>query len=102
MRTHPGTVDQEAEISGGPQALTAFIARLAEIVPSDRPITSQSHLVEDLELDALAFRRLGILMYQHYGIGGVSPASLRAETVTVEGFFQHCILNVLGVERGAE
>jgi len=80
-----------------PPALEVFITYLAEIAPSDQSITSQSHLIEDLEFDAIAFSRLGLLMYERYGIGGIATASLRAENLTVEDFFQHCILNVLGI-----
>jgi hypothetical protein len=86
-----------AELSMRPPALETFISHLAEIAPdADQPITAQSHLIEDLKFEGLAFSRLGLLMYTHYGIGGLSTASL-SENLTVESFFEHCILNVLGV-----
>jgi hypothetical protein len=86
-----------AELSMRPPALETFISHLAEIAPdADQPITAQSHLIEDLKFEGLAFSRLGLLMYTHYGIGGLSTASL-SENLTVESFFERCILNVLGV-----
>jgi hypothetical protein len=85
-----------------PPSLDAFIGYLAEIAESDQPIAPQSHLIEDLDFDAIAFNRLGLLMYERYGIGGLSTASLGSEKLTVEDFFQHCILKVLGIQPEAE
>lgn len=90
------TQSREAELSRHSASLEAFIAYLAEITESNQPITSQSHLIEDLGFDGVAFNRLGLLIYERYGIGGLSTASL-SDNLTVEDFFQHCILNVLGV-----
>jgi hypothetical protein len=84
-------------------ALKTFIDYLAEIAPSSiQPITPQSHLIDDLNFDAIAFGRLGLLMYQPYGIGGISTKSLRSEDLTVEDFFQNCILNALNLPPEAE
>lgn len=92
------TAGQEAR----PPSLEVFIAYLAEIAESDQPITSQSHLIEDLDFDAVAFSRLGLLMYERYGIGGLSTAALGSENLTVEDFFQHCVLDVLGIHQEAQ
>lgn len=86
------------ELSMRPQALDAFIAYLRVIAPNpDQEITPKSHLIDDLDFDPIAFTRLGLLVYEEYGIGGLSPGSLRSENLTVERFFEHCILHVLGV-----
>lgn len=87
-----------AELSMRPPALKAFIGYLSEIAPHPkRQITPQSHLVDDLDFDAIAFSCLGLLVAERYGIGGISTESLKSENLTVEGFFERCILHVLGV-----
>ncbi len=69
--------------------------QLAEIVP-DRPISPESDLIDDLGFDALAFNRLAVLLYERYGMAGLSSASMRSEeSLTVEGFFRNCVLDVL-------
>lgn len=88
-----------AELSMRPAALEAFISYLREIAPyPERQITRQSHFVDDLGFDAIAFSRLGLMVAERYGIGGVSSTSLQSEHLTVEAFFEKCILHVLGVE----
>jgi hypothetical protein len=88
-----------AELSMRPAALETFIGYLREIAPHpERQITPQSHFVDDLDFDAIAFSCLGLMMAERYGIGGVSSASLQFENLTVEAFFEKCILHVLGVE----
>jgi hypothetical protein len=80
-----------------PQALDAFIAYLTEIAPDHKqPITPESHLIDDLNFDAIAFSCLGLLMYERYGIGGVTPETLRSENLTVEEFFLKCIHPIPG------
>ncbi len=81
-------------------SLERFIDQLSEIAPrSDEPISSQSHLLEDLGFDFETVNRLATLLYRSYGIVGISMASLiQEERVTVEAFFQHCVLDVLGVD----
>jgi hypothetical protein len=94
------TARQEAATR--PPSLAAFTGYLIEIIEPDHPISPQSHLIEDLGFDAVAFNRLGVLMYERYGIGGLSTAALEPENLTVEGFFQHCILDVLGLQSGPD
>jgi acyl carrier protein len=81
-----------------PAALEEFIDYLRGIAPHpERQITPQSHFVDDLGFDAIAFSCLGLLVAERYGIGGVSTTSLQSENLTVEAFFEKCILHVLGV-----
>ena len=78
-------------------ALRAFIEELSEIAPDPgRPIAPGSHLIEDLGFDAIAFSRLGLLVYERYGVGGLSTTSLDSERLTVAGFFRNCVLQVDG------
>jgi acyl carrier protein len=78
--------------------IDSLISLLEEIAPrQDQPITSASHLVDDLDFDAMAFSRLGVLIYERYGIGGLSSAAMSPESLTVEGFFQRCVVDVLGL-----
>jgi hypothetical protein len=73
--------------------LGGFIDHLAGITPHpERPITPDSRLLDDLDFDAIAFGSLGLLMAELYGIGGVSTDSLRSENLTVEMFFERCVL----------
>lgn len=102
MSARDRTGNGEADSSASPPSLDSFIADLTEIAESDRPIAPQSHLIEDLDFDAIAFNRLGLLMYERYGIGGLSTASLASEALTVEDFFQRCILDVLGCDAEAK
>lgn len=83
------------------QTLETFIKDLSEIAPNSKaPISARSHLIADLGFDARAFRRLALLLYTRYGVAGLSTASLRFEKhFTVEGFFHHCVLQVLGADR---
>lgn len=70
------------------------MTQLAEIVP-DKPISPESELIDDLGFDALAFGRLAVMLYERYGVGELSAASMRPkEPLTVEGFFRHCVLDV--------
>lgn len=102
MSARDRTANGEADSPANPPSLDSFIADLTEIAESDRRITPQSHLIEDLDFDAIAFSCLGPLMYERYGIGGLSTASLAPETLTVEDFFQSFILDVLGCGVEAE
>lgn len=87
----------DGEPSMHPRGIEAFISCLAKIAPNpDQEINAGSHLIDDLEFDAMAFSRLGVLVYERYGIGGLCAASLRSENLTVEGFFEHCILQNSG------
>jgi hypothetical protein len=89
----------EAESSMHPEGIEAFISCLAKIAPNpDQDIKAGSHLIDDLDFGAMAFSRLGVLVYERYGIGGVCAASLRSENLTVEGFFEHCVLQTLGID----
>lgn len=82
----------DVEPSMHPEGIEAFISCLAKIAPKpDQDINAGSHLIDDLDFGAMAFGRLGVLVYERYGIGGVSAASLQLENLTVEGFFEHCI-----------
>jgi hypothetical protein len=85
-------------------ALELFISQLAEIAPwSKERISPQSHLIEDLGFDSPAFSQLGLLLYERYGIAGLSTASLPdGKHLTVEAFFQHCVLDVLGIDPRAD
>jgi hypothetical protein len=76
-----------------------FMTQLAEIAPdSSKEISPDSDLIADLGFDSLAFTRLGLLLYEYYGVGGLSTASVRSiEQLTVEGFFHRCVLDVLGI-----
>lgn len=90
---------QEAELRVRRLAFTAFISYLSEIVPyPERRITPQSHLVDDLGFDAIAFNRLGLMVAERFEVGGISAESLRSESLTVEGFFEKCIIQVLDFE----
>jgi hypothetical protein len=90
------------EAATHPPSLAAFIGHLIEITEPDHPISPQYHLIEDLGFDAMAFNRLGVLMYERYGIGGLSTVALEPENLTVEGFFQRCILDVVGLRSGSD
>jgi hypothetical protein len=85
-------------------ALQSFMALLTDIAPnSGVPISPDSKLMADLEFDSLAFARLAVLLYEHYGVEGLSTASLRSgEDLTVETFFSNCILDVLSTPRKSE
>src|SRR5262245_16790115 len=78
--------------------LERFMSQLADIAPeSSKPVSPESDLIEDLGFDSLAFSRLALLLYERYGIDGLSTASMRSkERLTVEGFFRHCVLEALG------
>lgn len=75
-----------------------FMTQLAEIAPdSTKTISPDSDLIADLGFDSLAFGRLGLLLFEYYGVGGLSTASVRSiEHLTVECFFRHCVLDVIG------
>jgi hypothetical protein len=81
-------------------SLELFMAQLAEITPARAtPITPESDLIEVLARDDHAFSRLADLLNSHYGVGGLSTASVRSEErVTVESFFRRCVVEVLGLE----
>ncbi len=76
-----------------------FMTQLAEIAPdSAKAISPHSDLIADLGFESLAFNRLGLLLYEYYGVGGFSRASMRSiEHLTVEGIFRRCVLDVLGI-----
>jgi hypothetical protein len=84
-----------------PQApsLDRFMEQLAKIAPpSEEPISPESHLINDLKFDSSTFSLLGLLLYERYGVGGLSTASLpEEEELTVEAFFRRCVLDVLGI-----
>lgn len=85
------------------RALKTFIEELAEIAPAPRrPVKPDSRLIEDLGFDTVAFNRLGLLVYERYGVGGLSTGSLRSEPLTVEAFFNVCVLAVQGADRPAD
>lgn len=71
-------------------SLELFMTRLAEISPRpEKPISPESRLVADLGFDSLAFSRLALLLYERYGVGAISTASLRANgQLTVKSFFR--------------
>lgn len=83
---------------GGRHAtLELFMTQLAMIAPdSAKTISPDSELIADLGFDSLAFSRLGVLLYEYYGVGGLSTDSMRSMNLTVESFFRHCVLDVLG------
>lgn len=75
------------------------MTQLAEFAPArGKPISPRSHLVADLRFDSLAFRQLGVLLSEYYGVGGLSTSSMRSEgRLTVEEFFRYHVLDVLGI-----
>lgn len=79
--------------------LDRFLVEIREIAPdSAESISPESDLIEDLRFDPPAFRRLAVLLFERYGIGGLSTASMRTEAhLTVESFFRHCVLEALGL-----
>lgn len=95
-------MSHQAEKSGDSSQLMleAFIEQLAEIAPNRAmSISAQSDLISDLGFDSPAFGRLALLLYKSYGIAGLSTASLQSkEHLTVEGFFNHRVLYVLGID----
>ncbi|HSR94608.1 MAG TPA: hypothetical protein VLK56_07050 [Solirubrobacterales bacterium] len=76
------------------------MTQLAEIAPSGgKPISPKSKLTADLGFDSPAFGRLALLLAEHYGVGGLSEASVGSEgNLTVEEFFCHHVLHVLGID----
>jgi hypothetical protein len=82
--------------------LELFMTQLAEFAPAwGKPISPRSHLISDLRFDSLAFRQLGLLLSEHYGVGGLSTSSMRSEGhLTVEEFFRYHVLDVLGIGPG--
>ena len=79
--------------------LELFMTQLAEFAPAwGKPISPRSHLIADLRFDSLAFRQLGVLLSEHYGVGGLSTSSMHTEgRLTVEEFFRYHVLDVLGI-----
>lgn len=76
-------------------SLESFMTQLAEIAPG-KPISPESDLIDDLGFDALDFGRLAVMLFERYGMAGLSSASMRSEeSLTVEGFFRNCVLDVL-------
>lgn len=74
------------------------MTQLAKLAPdAAKTISPDSELIADLGFDSLAFSRLGLLLYEYYGVGGVSTASMRSMNLTVEGFFRRCVLEVLDI-----
>jgi hypothetical protein len=90
LKTKPGARNPTLEL---------FMTQLAEFAPArGRPISPRSHLIADLRFDSLAFRQLGVLLSEHYGVGGLSTSSMRSEgRLTVEEFFRYHVLDVLGI-----
>ena len=80
-------------------SLELFMTQLAEFAPArSKPISPQSHLVADLRFGSLAFRQLGVLLSEYYGVGGLSTSSMHTEgRLTVEEFFRYHVLDVLGI-----
>lgn len=78
------------ESSARASSLELFMTRLAEIAPRpDKPISPGSRLDTDLGFDSMAFSRLALLLYECYGVGAISTASLRGDgQLTVETFFR--------------
>jgi len=92
----------KADPSSRRLSIEVFMVYLGEIAPNHhQKITPGSHLIDDLGFDASAFQSLGILLAERYGIGGVSTASLRSESLTVESFFRSYVLHVLGANPSA-
>jgi hypothetical protein len=88
--------DESGPPADGAQGLGLglFMRQLAEIAP-DKPIRPESDLIDDLGFGALAFGRLAVMLYERYGIDGISAAFMRSqESRTVEGFFRCCILDL--------
>jgi hypothetical protein len=75
------------------------MTQLAEFAPARaKPISPRSDLIADLRFDTQAFRQLGVLLSEHYGIGGLSTSSVGSEgRLTVEEFFRYHVLDVLGI-----
>lgn len=76
------------------------MTQLAEFAPaSGKPISPECNLIADLEFDSVAFDQLGLLLSEHYGVGGLSMRSMRSEgNLTVEEFFRYHVLDVLGIK----
>lgn len=85
-------------------SLGRFINELRDIAPqSDRPISPQSHLIDDLEFQARNFERLASLLYRCYGIAGLPTARLPDDRyLTVDAFFRRYVRDVLGVPSRGE
>lgn len=79
-------------------SLEVFMTKLAGIAPRQNAnVAPESDLIEDLGFDAEAFARLSHLLAEDYGVGGLSSVSMRGQDrVTVTGFFDRCVLQMLG------
>lgn len=101
--SHDGARRQTGDLQPKPGArnptLELFMTQLAGFAPaSGRPISPWSHLISDLRFDSPAFRQLGVLLSEYYGIGGLPTSAMRSEgRLTVEEFFQYHVLDVLGI-----
>lgn len=101
--SHGPARDRTGDLAPKPGArnptLELFMTQLAEFAPaSGKPISPRSCLISDLRFDSLAFRQLGVLLSEHYGVGGLSTSSMRSEgRLTVEEFFRYHVLDVLGI-----
>jgi hypothetical protein len=96
---HPGRLVRSAGTPPNP-TLELFMTQLAEFAPaSGKPISPECSLVSDLGFDSAAFKQLGELLSEHYGVGGLSTSSMRSEgRLTVEEFFRCHVLDVLGID----
>src|ERR1044071_9784683 len=74
---HRQTGELKAKPGARNPTLELFMTQLAEFAPPyAKPISPRSHLVLDLRFGSPAFRQLGVLLSEYYGIGGLSTSSM--------------------------